>query len=158
MKTQNFIEKCDIIHNGKYDYSLVNYKNNKTKIKIICKYHGVFEQRADHHLNGANCKYCVFERFKKEYLSNTNDFIIKSNLIHKYKYDYSLSNYVNAHEKISIICNIHGKFEQRPLDHLSGRGCFKCFRDRDKLSLDEFIERGNSVSYTHLTLPTNREV
>lgn len=31
------------IHNNKYDYSLVEYVNIKTKIKIICPTHGIFE-------------------------------------------------------------------------------------------------------------------
>ena len=30
-------------HNNFYDYSLVEYKNQKTKIKIICPIHGIFE-------------------------------------------------------------------------------------------------------------------
>ena len=42
---QEFIKKSNHIHHNKYDYSLVDYKNNKTKIKIICKQCGnIFEQ------------------------------------------------------------------------------------------------------------------
>jgi hypothetical protein len=41
---QDFIEKCNIIHNNEYDYSLVNYINTNTKIEIICKKHGSFYQ------------------------------------------------------------------------------------------------------------------
>lgn len=32
-----FIQKSNIVHFYKYDYSLVEYINNKTKVKIICK-------------------------------------------------------------------------------------------------------------------------
>ena len=32
-----FIEKANIKHNNTFDYSLVNYVNNKINIKIICK-------------------------------------------------------------------------------------------------------------------------
>jgi hypothetical protein len=54
---QEFIRIANKIHHDKYDYSLVNYKNNKTKVKIICKKCGnVFEQLPLNHLNGFGCK------------------------------------------------------------------------------------------------------
>lgn len=40
LTTLKFIEKARGIHGDKYDYSLVNYKNNKTKVDIICPAHG----------------------------------------------------------------------------------------------------------------------
>lgn len=39
-----FIEKAIKRHGGNYDYSLVNYINSRTKVQIICKIHGIFEQ------------------------------------------------------------------------------------------------------------------
>ena len=55
----DFIEKANLVHNNKYDYSLVEYKGNKTKIKIICKLHGVFEQMPMNHLKKQECcPYC----------------------------------------------------------------------------------------------------
>ena len=39
----------------------------------------------------------------------TNDFIIRSKLIHGNVYDYSLVNYKNAHDKVKIICKNHTK-------------------------------------------------
>ena len=32
------------MHGDKYDYSLVEYKFMMSKVKIICRVHGVFEQ------------------------------------------------------------------------------------------------------------------
>ena len=40
--TENFIERATLKHNGKYDYSKVDYKNNYTKVCIICPEHGEF--------------------------------------------------------------------------------------------------------------------
>lgn len=58
--TKAFIEKSNLIHNGKYDYSLVDYVNRRTKVKIICKDHGLFEQTADTHLNNkSGCPVCA---------------------------------------------------------------------------------------------------
>ena len=44
-REKEFIEKSCILHNNFYDYSLVYYINNKTKVKIVCPVHGIFEQR-----------------------------------------------------------------------------------------------------------------
>ena len=43
VKTKWFIFRALWIHGNKYDYSLVNYINCKTPVKIICPEHGIFE-------------------------------------------------------------------------------------------------------------------
>lgn len=55
----NIIERFKTTHNDKYDYSLVNYENVRTKVDIICKKHGVFSQLPLHHIKGQGCKKCV---------------------------------------------------------------------------------------------------
>jgi len=56
--TEYFIEQSIKVHNNKYDYSMVKYVNSNTNVKIICKNHGIFEQRPNHHLNGSCCPSC----------------------------------------------------------------------------------------------------
>ena len=56
--TEMFIEKAASIHNGIYDYSLVNYKSSHEKIMIICNKHGIFKQTPNAHLNGQGCPLC----------------------------------------------------------------------------------------------------
>ncbi len=58
----------------------------------------------------------------------TSDFIIKAVNLHGERYDYSLVNYENSHKKITIICDIHGEFQQIPNDHLTSKGCAECGR------------------------------
>lgn len=48
---EEFVRKARKVHGDKYDYSKVEYKNNKTKICIICPIHGEFWQRPDMHLH-----------------------------------------------------------------------------------------------------------
>lgn len=55
---KNFIRDAIKIHKNKYDYSASIYKNSATKIKILCKKHGVFEQRPADHLKGCGCPKC----------------------------------------------------------------------------------------------------
>lgn len=73
-----------------------------------------------------------------------DEFISKAKNIHGDKYDYSLVKYVNMQTKVSIICPIHGQFEQTPAKHLLGRGCRKC-AGNEKLTKDEFISKAKNV-------------
>jgi Zn finger protein HypA/HybF involved in hydrogenase expression len=139
LSTLYFIEKSNFIHNNKYDYSLVEYIKSKLKVKIICKEHGIFEQRPSNHIDGQGCPKCNFN-----FRSNTIEFIKKSELIHGNKYDYSLVNYINDRSKIDIICKEHGIFEQVVNYHLTGSGCPKC-KLGGKSSTKKFIESVSSI-------------
>lgn len=48
--TEYFIERASEIHNNLYNYSKVKYKNNRTKVIIICKKHREFKQTPDNHI------------------------------------------------------------------------------------------------------------
>lgn len=56
------------------------------------------------------------------------DFIKEANLIHNYKYDYSLvSSVFKKTNKIKIICPKHGEFVQLAQSHIISKcGCPKC--------------------------------
>lgn len=58
MGDEEFISRAHIVHKNKYNYSLVEYKNNRTPVKIICEKHGEFMQIPDNHLNGHGCPSC----------------------------------------------------------------------------------------------------
>ena len=62
----DFIDKAKNIHGDKYDYKLVCYKNNRTKVDIICKEHGVFKQIANYHIRGSGCPVCNESKGEKE--------------------------------------------------------------------------------------------
>ena len=141
LNTNIFIEKSKNIHDDKYDYSLVNYINCETKIKIICPEHGTFEQiPIDHLYNKSGCPYCGGTM-----KSNTNKFIEKSNKIHNNKYDYSLVKYINENKKIKIICSEHGIFEQTPNNHLSGKRGYPYCGGTMKSNIIEFIKKSNLI-------------
>ena len=59
-----FIEKAKAVHNNKYDYSDVIFKNVNTKVKIICPKHGMFEQLPYNHLKGQGCRKCGRESLR----------------------------------------------------------------------------------------------
>src|SRR5690606_22516277 len=55
---EKFIEKANLVHDNKYDYSKIDYKTNKTKIIIICNKHGEFKKNPKEHLKGSGCPSC----------------------------------------------------------------------------------------------------
>ena len=134
MTTDNFLKKALMVHENKYDYSLVNYFNQKQKIKIICKIHGVFEQLPHNHLKGYGCPKC-----NGKFLTN-QEFILKCVGKHGNKYDYSLVNYEKSDSLIEIKCKTHGIFKQKATNHLNdGNGCPKCYNKNNPSDTKKFI-------------------
>ena len=142
MNTEEFINKANKVHNGKYDYSKVEYVNAKTKVCIICPEHGEFWQTPNNHLSGKGCALCANENKLHLYNKSNDKFISEAQMIHYDKYDYSKVEYVNAKTKVCIICPEHGEFWQTPHNHLQGQGCPKCSPTL-KLNKDVFIENSN---------------
>ena len=135
-----FIKKANEIHNNKYDYSLSNYINTRTKIEIICHLHGKFEQTPSNHIyNKSGCLKCDQENHKM----NTIKFINKAKEIHKNKYDYSLTTYSDSYTHINIICPTHGEFQQNPYNHLNYHGCPLCIESKGENTIREILETNN---------------
>lgn len=147
---ETFIERARKIHGDKYNYSKVEYINNKRKVCIICPIHGEFWVRADNFLNGQGCPKCG-DLIKYEAKKTTiEDWIEAANKLHNNKYDYSKVEYVNANTKVCIICPIHGEFWQKPSAHLQGQGCPICnesILEREVKSL--LIENGIKYRYRY---------
>lgn len=118
LSTQDFINKAEIIHSDKYDYSRVEYTNAHIPVAIICKDHGVFHIKPTDHLSKHMGCTLYPGRHKR---SNKDAFIQKAKIVHGDKYDYSLVDYTGAHSKVKISCSTHGIFEMSPVHHISGR-------------------------------------
>jgi hypothetical protein len=57
--TSEFINDANHIHNNRYDYNLTEYKNNRTKVSVICHLHGEFKVTPNDHLNKkSGCPKC----------------------------------------------------------------------------------------------------
>jgi hypothetical protein len=146
--TEDFIEKAKAKHGDIYDYSLVEYINVKSKVKIICNIHGTFEQTPDKHLQGASCQICARENSNESRRGTLEDFIEKAKTKHGDIYDYSLVEYTNVNSKVKILCSKHGPFEQVPKSHLNGSACPLCGNVKRSASsrstTEEFIEKSKA--------------
>lgn len=125
--TQTFIDKSTHIHSNLYDYSMVEYKNTNTKVKIICNIHGIFIQSPEKHLIGQGCPQCRGNKISKTKRLTKQEFIERAMSIHQGNYDYQHVKYINAHTKVIIICKKHGEFQQTPNNHIYDKnGCPAC--------------------------------
>lgn len=137
--TEEIIERCKKAHGDRYDYSETVYVDSKTKIRIICKEHGPFEQWYHLHTKGSHCPEC--QGLKR---LNTDSFIKKAKEVHGDKFDYSKVVYKNNKTDVTIICPSHGEFSQKPNNHLSGHGCTYCGNNLPHTT-EEFIAKAKKV-------------
>ena len=132
LTTEKVVKRLEIIFKKeKYDYKFVKYKGTRKEIKIFCpkKNHGIFKRRPEILFKNRGCFRCLKDQDKQK-------FINKVKKIHSNKYDYSLVNYVNYHQNITVICDVegHGHFEVTPDNHNYRKsGCPVCGRLKSSL-------------------------
>ncbi len=127
LTTEEFIKNSREVHGDKFDYSKVHYVNKKTPIIVICPTHGEYEVQPHIHIR-CDCRKCHLENKSKKSAKTTEEFVLEAIAIHGDRYDYSETKYVNKRTKVSILCKLHGIFEQAPSNHLTSTGCLKCSR------------------------------
>ena len=129
-KTQEkFIEEVSKLH-PEYDFSKVEYINNKTKVEVICDKHGSFFSTPTDLLKGSGCKICgniksglSNKMSKEEYLERIYKKLKEVNSTLKIYED----TYVDRKSKITIECEKHGVMEigAKSLER-NKLGCPKC--------------------------------
>ncbi|WP_336697771.1 hypothetical protein [Curtobacterium sp. USHLN213] len=137
-RAAEFIDFATKLHEGRYDYSLVEaaYINGDTKVTIICPGHGPFALTPREHRRirdtpwgpqrGQGCRDC--KGFNARVELRRERFIAKAQKIHGSRYDYSEVVYVDAKTDVSVACSEHGAFAVRPDNHTSKypAGCPDC--------------------------------
>ena len=69
------LDRFKKVHGDEYDYSLVEYGNNRTDVIIICHKHGEFQQKHFNHAKGSGCRTCKSSKGEREverFLLNKN--------------------------------------------------------------------------------------
>jgi hypothetical protein len=143
LTTTQFIKKAQKVHGNKYNYDSSVYSGNKGSVIIQCPKHGEFMQRATRHLSGDGCPTCSRILITNKNTKTTPQFISESKQIHKNKYSYSECKYVGYNIPVTIICLKHGKFEQKPTNHLQGKGCPICKESKGENSVRTFLNENN---------------
>jgi predicted RNA-binding Zn-ribbon protein involved in translation (DUF1610 family) len=77
------------------------------------------------------------------------EFLQKARAVHGDKYNYSEAKYDGLTKEVTIICSIHGRFEQRAGDHIQAHGCPRCgiiIRTQARsMGVNKFVKRANRV-------------
>jgi very-short-patch-repair endonuclease len=123
---QDFIERANLIHDNKFDYSLMVYRSYTEPVIIVCPEHGEFKQTPQIHMVAKHgCPECALNGLRAP-RKTTKEFIREARGVHGDLYDYCESKYKGSTRKITIICPRHGRFRQTPHMHIQGQGCPRC--------------------------------
>lgn len=147
--TESFIEKANLIHLGKYDYSKTDYQANHLKVCIICPKHGEFWQTPHSHLSGQGCPSCqnslLEDRIRIWLTENKIEFIEQKTFPwladkKKLRIDFYLPKYM-----VAIECQGYQHFG--PIDAFGGHDAWQATIRRDALKQELCQRNGIRVLY-----------
>jgi hypothetical protein len=146
-----FIEKSQKIYGDLYDYSLVDYKHSKVKVKILCSKHGEFEKKPCQHTNMKQgcprCKSSKGETTIENFLKNSNINYITEKRFPNCKnkrplpFDFYLPDY-------DSVIEFQGGQHYFPVKWFGGEESFENIKFRDKIKR-EFCY-ANNISYIEI--------
>jgi hypothetical protein len=130
-----FIKDAIKVHGNKYDYSKVEYVNNKTKVCIICPKHGEFWQEPYSHLRGKGCPVCFESKGENE----VSTILDKRGVV--YKRQLAIESDVNTYGYLYVdfylpdyntIIEFNGKQHYMCVEGLGGKLAFDKQKARDE--------------------------
>lgn len=131
---ESFAAAAKKVHGARYDYSKVEYVTQNHHVLVVCSVHGAFSITPRKHLSGSGCRQCYIDSTRKP----PEEFIAQARAVHGDRYDYSRVVYKNTNKCVTIICPVHGEFQQVPRLHAKGHGCPKC-ANVDKKTQEDFL-------------------
>lgn len=158
-KTENFVNKAKKIHGDRYDYSKVNFINNRTKVVINCSLHGDFTQTPKNHLRGQGCPKCGKEYARQCHKGDYTSFVNEAKIRFgdRYSFPNITAEYENSHSKVTVKCNLCGHIYQKiACDMLTSKtgGCWcqekkamseKRMERKEKKRLNKLLEKKEAM-------------
>jgi len=139
-----FINDSKLIHGDRYDYSKIEYINNKCKVIIKCPEHGEFKQTPNMHLQGNGCPTCkesVGEKLVRGYLICNNINFSPQHSFNECKnvcalpFDFYLPEY-------NVCIEYDGIQHFKPISFFGGIGGFNNRKRNDNIK-NRFCENNN---------------
>ena len=154
-KTQYIINVFKEVHGDTYDYSLVEYKAIKSKVKIVCSIHGIFEQVPDSHKKGIGCKKCG-----KSKMMPTKEFALlklKENNFDNSK-EFKLLDFSGNKTKVEVVCQADHVYTTNIYSRLKWRyGCLECHKKYLYISNNVGDEDAKNIACTVYILKFTNE-
>lgn len=144
--TDDFIMKANKVHDNKFDYSKVEYINNKSKVTIICPVHGDYVQTPHGHLAGYGCIQCYSRQSKPEkeiakfLLDNNINFISEQRFndcknVYTLPFDFYLPD-------LNMIIEYDGKHHFKAIESWGGEDTLKRVQNNDSIK-SEYCKSNN---------------
>ena len=117
----------------RYDFSKATYAGALVPMTgVVCPKHGEFQQySAQFRKDGAGCPTCGHDRRADKRRMDPSDFIVRAKEVHKDRFTYEKTSYVNMTTKVTVSCPSHGDFQISPNKLVyGGQGCPSCGEER----------------------------
>lgn len=155
LTSEEFIERSNIKHNFKFDYSKSIYIDSASKIDIICPHHGLFSQKANNHLNGKGCDKCKESKGEakiRNYLINNNIKFITQKTFENCKY-IQLLKFDFWIPFLNLLIEYDGEQHFNVIEFFGGEEGLKNNQIRDEIK-NEFCKENNinllRIKYTEI--------
>lgn len=145
---RQFINKSNLIHNNKYNYSLVKeYSGCRCFYKIKCHRHGIFTQSGSSHSRGHGCPYCnkskgeieimkILINKKIKFTHNKTFYDCKNpQTNYKLRFDFYIPG-------LNLCIEYDGEQHFKPIDKFGGDTALESSKYRDKIK-DEYCVNNN---------------
>lgn len=143
LSLDELITKSKEIHGEKYCYNKFILINSHTKGVITCPIHGDFEQSFDVHIHQkSGCPKCANVERNIKNRKFTVSMLEENDKKYNFGFDYSKFTYNGYDIASTVICPLHGEFQQT-WHHLKyGHGCPICGNKKNysELKLKEALE------------------
>jgi superfamily II DNA or RNA helicase len=147
---EEFISKSNEIHGYVYDYSLVDYINSKTPVKIICSIHNEFEQTPSKHLSGRGCSICG-NGYTKEFKLNLLNELEASDLASMEPFElFIIIGQSKLPEDFKSIANTEANSEERLISIKELKKQFEQEIELDNNELSEVTSDTNNINTTNI--------
>jgi very-short-patch-repair endonuclease len=145
MSLKVFIDKANIIHDNKYDYSAAEqFENQNSLVTIICPKHGPRKVLVGNHLGGSGCNDCNTSRGEEVIKAYLKSLELNFNAQHIFKGLKDVRNlrcdfYI---ESLNLVIEFNGRQHYEPVGAFGGEKSLKEVQRRDKIK-KEFCKNNN---------------
>lgn len=152
MPLEEFINRANIIHDFKYDYSkAVQFNNQNSLITINCPKHGEKDVLVGNHLSGAGCNECKASRGEvaiSAYLKHlglqfsSQHIFIGLKDVRNLRCDFYI-------KSLNLVIEFNGRQHYEPVNAFGGEESLKEVQRRDKIKVEYF--KHNNIAFEIMT-------